>query len=259
MPHPVQYSSVENKPSLCLFPWAGGRLDVYQDLIQLLKEDCSIYGIEARGLYGEAPPHLTLEQMADDYIQELLPVLSLGSVILAGASMGGKVAFEMARRLEKGPLPSPLVVMFDSRIMPLDKKLGLITRVRLHQSILDSASLGGILQYAIQKTRTRLRRRIYSYFIKRGHPLPPSINKLGTITYLVSKAYRPQPYGGRVILFRAGKLEPGTPPDPFNGWGKACTGGLEIKPIEASHTSILEEPAVSLLAAEMRFLISEIS
>jgi thioesterase domain-containing protein len=197
--------------------------------------------------------------MAQDYLEVLSPLLNKGQVILAGASMGGKVAYEMARILETQNRPVPLVVMFDSRILPLRNENDLISRVRFHQQKLTGFTFLNKLKYIIQKTRTKLRRRVYSIFIRRGHPLPPCINQIGTISYLVSKFYRPKPYNGRVVLLRAEELAPGTPNDPFNGWEITCTSGLEIKSIDSSHTSILKEPAVTWLAEEMQKLLEEIS
>jgi len=79
---PVVFSSLEDKPILCLFSWAGGRLDIFSDLILHLENDCSIYGFPIRGIENEASPHLTLEQMALDYLETLAPVLGQRKVVL---------------------------------------------------------------------------------------------------------------------------------------------------------------------------------
>jgi len=173
--------------------------------------------------------------------------------------MGGKVAYEMARILETRSAPVPLVVMFDSRILPLRNENGLKSRIQIHKQKTEDLPFPKKLGYIIQKTGTRLRRWIYTFFIRRGRPLPPFVNRIGTITYLVSKLYRPKPFNGRVVLLRADNLAPGTSSDPFNGWDKTCSAGLEIRSISGSHTSILKEPVVSLLAVEMRKLLKEIS
>jgi thioesterase domain-containing protein len=40
-------------------------------------------------------------------------------------------------------------------------------------------------------------------------------------------------------------------PDAFNGWQGLALGGVEIVRVPGTHNSVLEEPAVSVLAARL--------
>jgi amino acid adenylation domain-containing protein len=92
----------------------GGVLWNYVHLVRHLPPGLPVYGLQARGLDGIAPPHHDLEQMASDYLSEIRRVQPDGPYRLAGHSMGGLVAFEMARQLQTEGQKVALLAMFDS-------------------------------------------------------------------------------------------------------------------------------------------------
>jgi amino acid adenylation domain-containing protein len=77
----------------------GGTLLNYVHLIRHLPPDVPIHGIQARGLDGVREPHQTLASMATDYIAEIRRVQPEGPYLIAGHSLGGVIAFEIARQL----------------------------------------------------------------------------------------------------------------------------------------------------------------
>ena len=60
-----------------------------------------VIGIQARGLDGRDPPHLTVEAMTDEYLAAVKTRQAEGPYFLCGYSFGGLVAFELARRLQR--------------------------------------------------------------------------------------------------------------------------------------------------------------
>ena len=58
-----------------------------------------IYGLESVGLQDDEPPLATIEAMAKRYVSAVREVQAEGPYRLAGSSMGGTIAFEMARCL----------------------------------------------------------------------------------------------------------------------------------------------------------------
>jgi amino acid adenylation domain-containing protein len=92
----------------------GGTLLNYVHLVRHLPADIAVNGIQARGLDGKGEPHDTLEQMAADYIREIRGVQSEGPYLLAGHSMGGVIAFEIARQLHYQNQRVAFLGLFDS-------------------------------------------------------------------------------------------------------------------------------------------------
>lgn len=83
-------------------------------LAQLLGGDRPFYGLQARGLYGDAEPHRTFPEAARDYIAEMRQVQPNGPYMLGGFSGGGLIAWEIARQLEAEGAEVPLLVLLDT-------------------------------------------------------------------------------------------------------------------------------------------------
>ncbi|WP_170191490.1 hypothetical protein, partial [Geitlerinema sp. P-1104] len=73
------------------------------------------------------------------------------------------------------------------------------------------------------------------------------------------KQHFPQPYQGKVTLFRAKdrKAEVGTEIDPDYGWRDIAVGGLDIYDIPGDHLLMLQEPNVQVLAEKITELIEQ--
>jgi acyl-CoA synthetase (AMP-forming)/AMP-acid ligase II/thioesterase domain-containing protein/acyl carrier protein len=70
-----------------------------------------------------------------------------------------------------------------------------------------------------------------------------------------AKAYVPQVYPGRAILFRASQPLPGVYRDLQLGWDGMATGGLEIYEVPGNHLSIMASP---VLAEKLKACIDEV-
>ncbi len=64
-----------------------------------LGQDRPVYGLQARGLTGDAEPHRTIHEAAAAYIAELRRIQPEGPYLLGGFSGGGITAWDMARQL----------------------------------------------------------------------------------------------------------------------------------------------------------------
>ena len=103
-------------------------------LALMLGRERSVYGLQARGLIGDDPPHETIEQAATDYLAELRAVQPHGPYLLGGFSGGGITAYEMARQLKAEGETVSMVVMLDTPL-PVRPKLSRPDKlmIRLHE------------------------------------------------------------------------------------------------------------------------------
>ncbi|HYK42874.1 MAG TPA: amino acid adenylation domain-containing protein, partial [Thermoanaerobaculia bacterium] len=99
-------------PLFCMHAGAGTIL-YYQELARLLGPDQPIYGLQAQGLYGDAPPHADIEEMAAHYAREIRTVQPEGPYHLAGFCFGGLLAFAVAQRLRMEGNEIGLLASFD--------------------------------------------------------------------------------------------------------------------------------------------------
>ncbi|MER6528168.1 alpha/beta hydrolase family protein [Streptomyces sp. NPDC001508] len=102
--------------STVLFHPSGGRLGQYLGLIGHLSRRGCVHGVRGRGLRPGESPHDDVNAMADLYAG-LLSELAEPPGLLAGWSLGGLLAWEVAHRLPSGG-PRPAVVMVDSFAAP---------------------------------------------------------------------------------------------------------------------------------------------
>jgi thioesterase domain-containing protein/acyl carrier protein len=82
-----------------LLPGAGGNVLYLYELAKRLGPGRPVYGLQAVGLDGVTPLLASVEEIAQYNIERIREEQPDGPYILVGHSFGGKVAFEMSRRL----------------------------------------------------------------------------------------------------------------------------------------------------------------
>jgi len=99
-----------------LFMVAGmfGNVLNLSHMAHLLGEERPFYALQARGLYGNAEPHESFEEMATDYLKEVRQVQPKGPYLLGGFSGGGLAAYEMARQLLEAGEQVIQVILLDT-------------------------------------------------------------------------------------------------------------------------------------------------
>ena len=94
---PIQ-SKGSKLPLFCVHG-ADGNAVVYSKLAHYLSPNQPVYGLQSVGLNLGHKSHTQVEEMAAYYIKEIQTVQPQGPYLIAGWSMGGIVALEMAQQL----------------------------------------------------------------------------------------------------------------------------------------------------------------
>ncbi len=226
--------------------------------------DRPIYGVEAPESCGnENCETLDLPQRAAACLMALRELQPEGPYLLGGWSLGGILAYEMARQLIEAGEKVAHLILIDSYAPALLAELGgsggefgpdiltvfardLIGRVgteplrrddgRDVRSIEDlyrvpelSARLAGVDQ-------ERLRSRFAVF----------------RTNMLMAEAYRPEPCSVAAKIYVAAQGHP----DRTRGWSGLAIGGLSIEDLPGDHYALLAEPAVERLAASLAAEIS---
>ncbi|CAN5750343.1 hypothetical protein BH10CHL1_BH10CHL1_00280 [soil metagenome] len=111
---PIQAAGT--KPPFFCVPGAGGYVIYLYQLARGLGSDQPFYGLQAAGLEGAELPHTTVEEMATYYVEAMRTVQPEGPYYLGGHSLGGWVAFEMARQLQQQGQSIALVAIIDTPV-----------------------------------------------------------------------------------------------------------------------------------------------
>jgi len=256
-------------PFFCVHSRGGGLLECRR-LSDLLGRDQPFYGILPKGLNGQELLDQTIPEMAAHYLEAVRLVQAHGPYLLGGICFGGRVAFEMARQLEQQGEKTALVAIFEANAPPrwrVRSPLRLDQRVR---HFLVSLSIwtydfvtGRTVDWTLRRAFRRVLRSI-GQILGRKIPVRPSELmvdpdslsleevELTLVEHQSSAIYNPQPYPGKITLFRVRGFSPSRAFDPHMGWDGLATGGLEVKIIEGTHSHILQEPYVASLAAALR-------
>ncbi|MBD2385063.1 non-ribosomal peptide synthetase [Cylindrospermum sp. FACHB-282] len=88
-----------SKLPLFFIPGSGGSVVQFYELSRCLGLDQPLYGLQAQGLDEQSNPLNRVEDMATQYLEAIQTLQPQGPYILGGHSLGGKVAFEIARQL----------------------------------------------------------------------------------------------------------------------------------------------------------------
>lgn len=103
------------RPPLFLLHPGGGTVFCYHRLAQLLGPGQPVYGVRAFGTERDDPPALrSVVSMAETYRAAIRQVQVRGPYSLGGWSLGGTIAFEMARQWQAEGEPIAVVALLDS-------------------------------------------------------------------------------------------------------------------------------------------------
>ncbi|MGH8212141.1 MAG: alpha/beta fold hydrolase, partial [Rhodanobacteraceae bacterium] len=240
-------------PLFCVHA-VGGNVLNYVPLAKALDEDRPFYGVQAIGLDGRTPPIDSLTAMAARYVAEIRKVRPHGPYFLAGGSMGGMIAYEMAQQLRAAGEKIALLALFDTygpENQQLEIKqedpLSLLSRrwrARLQRaSGLDvkgkAVMVANAIGWRLRRPGDLLRVR---WARMRGAALPHElryreVERVHEKAYL---AYKPEPYEDVIVLFRAAEQCEGA--SEALGWEGVTTGGIEIIDLPGGHDSLIEQP-----------------
>ncbi|MDJ1181649.1 amino acid adenylation domain-containing protein [Roseofilum sp. BLCC_M143] len=258
---PIQASG-ELPPLFCVHP-VGGNVLCYAELARHLGNNQPLYGLQSPGLSGEKEPLTKIEEMAAIYIEALQEIQPAGPYYLGGWSMGGVVAWEMARQLQLQGQEVALVALIDSYAPNAISEIEKTDEATLANSL--AADLGGMFGLElpisaddIQQLQPEEQLQHIFAIAKRRNLLPPEVGiEQMRKLFEVFKAnrvavanYQPQPYSGRVVQFCASL------PEEDRGWRSLVTGELEVFVIPGDHYGMMRQPHVGVLAQKLGACLS---
>jgi amino acid adenylation domain-containing protein len=234
----------QRSPLVLVHP-VGGHALCYAPLADLLA-DRPLLAFEATGR------ETTVEEMAERYLEELG---SRPIGVLGGWSMGGLVAFEMARRRTAAGHPVELVVLFDT-VAPGhqgDPPSAADLLLSFAADLADRLGLG-ISSELVESVRALDPEAGLTHLLKeaRRHGLPLDLDgarhlfRLFSTNEAAMRSYAGGPYEGRGVLFRP----EGAAHDAAAGW-TALAPNLEIVAVPGDHYSLLRPPHVEVLAERL--------
>ena len=272
----VPIRSKGSKKPLYLVHGAGLNLLLYTTIVAHLDPDQPVFGLQAKGLDGVDEPIDTIEGIAAYYNSEILAVDKSGSYALAGFSMGGQLAYEMARQLLEAGKKVNFLGVFDTVSenvsdlhIPVFERYYLRTDRLFHQIIW---TIGTFLKKPLNKkfefvalkwkslkqkiTKDDYKIKPEGVSVGKQSELPKYLHKVHRANYLAMEKYILPPYPGKLTLFRATN-QTFYIKDPIKyGWDE-YVNEMIILDIPGEHSTIFAPPNDELFAKELQKCLDE--
>ena len=220
----------------------GGNVVGFHELSQEMKPDYPFYGLQSLGLDGNHACHTRIEDMASHYLDEIRTVQAEGPYHLGGFSLGGLVAYEMARQLLARKEEVGLLVLFDTYAGKPKSVNHSLMNVLLRPTWAQIAPLPAALGKKIRRTFRMWR-------------LPEDLKKIMRTNAAAADQYQLQAYPGKATLLRADDSW-GVSHDAYAGWQR-LVATLETIEIKGAHMDILREPHVARVAEYLKNLMDQ--
>lgn len=258
-----------SKTAIYMVHGAGLNVMPFQALAKYFDRDQPIFGLQSKGMDGQPTPYESVEEIAASYIAEIRENNASGDIILAGYSLGGILAFEMARQLIGSAIRVKHLFLLDSyATFASDKnrpknKLLLKIYQEYHKKSFDlkllvrhPAILGDIKFRSINKKLTKVLVRLGVKTTESENPILRRINEIKAMHLAACRNYTPGFYQGELVLLRA-RLRTKYFFDPETlGW-KGCSSTIRIIDVEGMHSELFSEPNEGKLAAAIQQVIGE--
>jgi amino acid adenylation domain-containing protein len=264
-------------PFFCIHGLTGDVL-WYAELAGQLAPDQPFHALAAPGLDERVAPFSTIAAIAQAYRKQIKRVQPSGPYRLGGASFGGTVALEVAQQLRAVGDEVAALVIFDHIPPPyrppdpLQPRLirRWITNVPawLRAFIaLDRDRRRARMARKLRRAGARMLRRPFGGAAPREHTraadvidyarmLPPHRRRLIEAHLRALRGYVPEPYDGRVTLFRAAVRPLFDVRDPAERWRELARGGVDVIDIRATHEGMFRRPHVDDVAHALRAVLA---
>ncbi|WP_168221317.1 non-ribosomal peptide synthetase [Actinomadura sp. WMMA1423] len=233
---------------------AGGLAWGYLQFQRHLGPDQPIYGLQARAFTRPELPE-SIAEMAADYLAQIRAVQPSGPYHLAGWSLGGLVAYEMALRLQAEGQRVALLALIDAyhgqdleserrEILPeLLEAIGVDARMVAEDGNPDMAQIMAVLAERDDALATLGEEDLVNVYRNYENGLRQA------------EEYEPGRYRGDVVFFTALRGRTEDSPTGRSNWGPLVDGEIEDYPLDVDHHLLMEPgPAAEMgavLAAKL--------
>ncbi|UJW29759.1 amino acid adenylation domain-containing protein [Saccharothrix sp. AJ9571] len=249
----VPVRTTPGAPKLFLVHPLGGTVLCYHALAGQLAPEWSLYGLQSPSVSGNGPAGpFSVPELAARYVSDLRAEQPEGPYHLGGWSLGGAIAYEMARQLTAAGHRVAEVVIMDVEPPDPDQPVR-TTEAEIVLALLDARDLA-VTDLPEPGTGTVAERmRAYADWAgERGLVKPgPDTDRLVRLFVAAHhnltawQSYRPEPYPGRVVFLQA--EESGADGADCYGW-RSYASAIEPHKVPGGHETMLREPHVATVA-----------
>ncbi len=251
-----------DRPPLFCLPGHENKFGIFCRLARYLGTDQPVYGLSYPGLSSDKD-HYRLNELADDLISRMREIRPHGPYRIFGHCFGGYIAFEMARRLGSDGEEIECLFLMDSYLpVPLKHPAcptGAGRRMEFHLRTLGErrglqkpAYLAARLRATLDEILIRGGNVIYTFFARRGRPIPAFLRRRDIASRFTVGEYRPAPFDGNVWLIR---MEDQRSEAGLMGWEGWLRGETKLLRVPFNESGIHSDDSVAIFGPRIAAII----
>jgi amino acid adenylation domain-containing protein len=261
-----------SKPPIFLIHGADGNIILYRDLARRLGPDQPVYGLQPKNLDTQQPVFTTVEDMASQYLREIIAFQPQDPYFLGGYCLGGSIAYEIAQQLIARGKTVALLVLMETYNYSKAKHPSLVDNVYYYMQRVEFHFRNFLLLNSKEKLAfikgkiiaVKRRRNVWlgmlsmklSRKVVFRNKQASNLYQLWKVNDKAASVYKPKAYPGRMVQFITIK-EYARYRSAEVGWDKLSTGELEVQRLPLYPAGMLVEPFVQILAKKIRTRLEE--
>lgn len=242
-----------NKMPLFFVHGADLNVILFKSVSTYLDTDQPVYGLQALGINHETNIPLSIEQMAAKYIEDMLQIQPEGKYAIAGYSLGGFIAFEIAKQLQEMGKEVTFVGIIDT--FAGNNFEGSIVNKIVHQGKKIAYLLGSLFtqpRKAFQYHRQVIEQKLRAIFEEDGDLPKGKFTNYEAEIYkkysIALDAYELTSAAIHVTLFAVKDRQYYLQDPETMGWRKFALSGVRRVQVPGDHSSVLYPPHDKSLA-----------
>ena len=234
----------------------GGVLD-YRELALYLDENQPVFGIQS-AFNGSIPTHVSLDEAAEIYSREIQLLCPEGPYLIGGHSFGGKIAFEVARRIRENKKGEIFLLLIDCCAPDCRRLSG---KKRLFY-LIHSFSAALVFHFVNMVKLPVSQRKLY--FIGKIKSLNRRLKQINISIKKLNKPQRdktlhkkpqkspvcPMTFPGEIVLFKASISLPVYEKEDY-GWSRYTQKEVKVSEIKGEHGNLVKGPYAKAIATEL--------
>lgn len=254
------------KDPLYLIHGGGLNILLFGSMSKFLDDDQPVYGLQALGMKKEMDLLYTNEEIAAKYLSEILESNPDGPYCLAGYSMGGKIAFEIANQLQAMGKTVKFLGIIDTYATNEDDNLSdkwkkkIIRQFKKIPFFISSfiSNPKEAWTYQAYMIKTRLNNLFTNGVDQEDKHFSKQELEIAYTYYEAYQKYKLVPSDFKIHLFRVDKRLYFLDDLKYLGWSVYAKQGVVIHPIPGDHRTFLYPPYDKGVARAIQDALNEL-
>jgi thioesterase domain-containing protein/acyl carrier protein len=244
-----------SKMPLYIVHGAGLNVLLFNALAMNMDEEQPVYGLQAKGLNGIDEPLDVMEEIAANYVDEIINHDPVGPYAVAGYSLGGLIAYEMAKQMLAMGKDVKMLAMFDTYADQtqiydswLKKKLTngwFFVKQLAFTPVLLVQDPKRTIEYKSREVGRRIQKIYKNIFpdkVKKKEGFSAYTDDIHEKSLAAQRNYLLTPVNIAIELFRAKKHTFYMDDFKFLGWKPFALKGVNVHDIPGEHNTIFAPP-----------------